>query len=155
MKTTTKIAAAFANLRRQGFWALQNYECCQGCAGYAVATRASEAKDAGKRLPQGVIFFTKQDGAGPSARVARCGGGREWRLMIAYGDVDTQKHGRIGLPTAEVGHALVAALREVGLEPTWDGDPNTRISVRYEDAFDRHVPRQAPAVEACGAARCA
>src|SRR3972149_4184967 len=76
-----KIGAAFAELRADGFLAKQNYLCCSSCAGYAMAERASQLADRGRRVA-GVVFYHRQDAAATETD----GGG-----YIAYRSATTQK----------------------------------------------------------------
>lgn len=51
------------------------------------------------------------------------------RLSLAYGDLDTEQHGNIGLPTVETGRILATELQKEGLRVNWNGDASQRIEV--------------------------
>ncbi len=119
METRSRVLAAFRELRKRGLLARANYMCCQSCAGYALAQRASDLKTAGKEIV-GVVFWHRQD----DEYFRRSG-----RLYLAYGDVETREHGPIGMDTASVGRLVVETLERHGLAVTWDGDPGRRILV--------------------------
>jgi hypothetical protein len=130
-KTKTNLTLAFAALRDAGLFARQNYKCCHGCAGAAAATAVTDLLDKGRarETVMGCVFYHGQD-----ADDLR--GGRDFYL--AYGSVDTAKHGEVGLPTEDVGRLVVATLAKCGVETVWDGNPGTRILVRA--ASVRQVP---------------
>ena len=137
MGNRTRISTAFAALRKQGFIAKASFMCCGGCAGSAIADLTEELVDAGKS-PLGAVYFTKQcrsDAMDALERVYTQSDIKKVQLLIGYGTIDTSKHGVIGLPAVDVGAALVAALREAGLEVDWDGDPDKKIGVSANAAL--------------------
>lgn len=116
-----KLNAAFRSLRKEGFIARQSFSCCGSCAGYELATAVSEMPEAKRARVKGVVFYTKQDAAN-----------LRWKptsLFLAYGPLDTQAHGEIGLPTETVGAAVVQALNAAGLATRWDGTASAKIEV--------------------------
>ena len=120
---TTKLARAFAELRKNGFLARQNYLCCQNCAGCAMSNTATEKVDAGadKDSIKGCVFYHRQDADNRDA-------GQDFYL--AYGPMDTVKYGIIGLSNEEVGKIVVDTLTKHGVETVWDGGGGTRIKVK-------------------------
>lgn len=125
---TAKLAAlgeAFKRMRKAGLLARQRFECCGSCAGYAMAERATELVDKGKRdRIMGSVFYHRQDAADLDDRGF---------VYLAYGPLETAKHGTVGKPTEEVGKMVTRILAEVGLAFEWDGNPNTRILVHCRE----------------------
>ena len=132
MQTKYKLNAAFNNLRKQGFIARQNFSCCSSCAGYELASYVKELSPAKQAKVKGAITYTRQDGQDAFEDRSR-----RWpyhnrgprTLLIGYGPIGVHGVGDFGLPTAEVGQALKAALEAEGLQVDWDGDPDKRIAV--------------------------
>lgn len=72
---------------------------------------------------QGAVFYTNQKAADRPAW---------WSdICISYGDIKVSGLGTFGLPTVEIGTALVAALKAAGLNTEWDGNPNEKVTVRF------------------------
>jgi len=115
----TALTKAFNALRRQGFLAYQNCECCQSCAGYKLATMAVELQKAGKP-PKGCVYFHAQDNADRLENRSFC---------LAFGGFETTEFGRIGLEDAEVGRIVCEELTKAGVRFEWDGNPSYRIQV--------------------------
>jgi hypothetical protein len=128
--------AAFEALTEAGFLARQNFMCCSNCAGTALANEAEKLVDAGTP-PKGCVFYHEQDAEvfgydeededGYVSRNRRCG-----NLMIRYGNLDTTKHGEIGLPTVEVGQIVCKTFDKFGVPYEWDNDPSSCIEVRVD-----------------------
>lgn len=120
-----KLNAAFRLLRRENIICKQRFMCCGTCAGAQIAADITESIDAGKKRPDGVVFYTKQsgffDGDPVRAKVTK--------LYLQYGDVETTKHGVVGIGTVEVGKRICKALDAVGLAYEWDGSENSTIVV--------------------------
>jgi hypothetical protein len=112
---------AFKLLRREGFIARQNFLCCQTCAGYELATRIGDMPEQKRKKVKGVVYYHNQDNTNLKERGS---------VYLAYGPVDTARHGEIGLHGVEVGRAVVKALEAVGLAYEWDGLDSTRILVK-------------------------
>lgn len=115
-----RLTAAFEDLRRRGYLARQNFQCCGGCAGYAMAVRAEELHEKGKRV-MGTVFYHNQDNA-------NLRDGEDFYL--AYGELNTTKYGTLGRPNEEVGAEVVEVLRQNGISTEWDGNGATRILVK-------------------------
>ena len=106
-------------MRMKGFIARQNFSCCSNCGGGEITTLAEQQVDKGKDV-KGCVFFHRQDSQG-------------WRdgdtLMLRYGQMDSVRHGPIGLPDEEVGNQLAALLTEENVPFLWDGNPRICIEV--------------------------
>ncbi len=126
MTDKDKLNAAFKNLRKQGFIAKQNFQCCNSCAGYEIATQVKEMPEAKRAKVKGVVTYNRQ--STERAFHPRWGNGH---LLITYGPVTVDEVGEFGLPTVEVGNALKAALEEQGLKVKWDGNPDSCIGVEF------------------------
>lgn len=124
----TKLNQVFRALRKQGFIARQNFMCCGNCAGSQIASDITEMLDKGKDRGKilGCVFYHRQD-----AERFRQGDD----LYLAFGSVDTQKYGEVGLPTSYVGNMVCYELAKAGIGFEWDGNPWTRILVKAEDAM--------------------
>jgi len=110
-----RIDRAFAALDAAGILARQSYQDCSACAmamidGELEAAAAREAP----RL-RGYALFTDQD-----VETAV----QEGVLAITHGDRDGTDAGRLA-----IGHEVVRALRDAGLEVEWSGDLDHRIRV--------------------------
>lgn len=98
-----RIKAAFAALRKQGFFARMNFWCCQSCAWADV--------------PEGkpnVAFYHKQDA----------------EAFDRWGNISPKRGGVLHIAHAGNSQIIVDALRATGLAVTWDGTDATRIEVR-------------------------
>jgi len=131
-----KLNAAFACFRQLGLVARQNFYCCGGCAGAAIAdqlgtkftklweTRGPVATKRAYDKVTGCVFYHQQD----AARLRDAG-----QLYLSYGSVDSTEAGEIGLPTLEVGKRIVEVLKTLGLRYKWDGTESDRIMVDFRD----------------------
>lgn len=131
-----KLNAAFACFRQLGLVARQNFYCCGGCAGAAIADQLgtkftklwnTKGPVAAKRAYDkvtGCVFYHQQD----AARLRDYG-----QLYLAYGSVDSTEAGEIGLPTVEVGKRIVEVLKALGLRYEWDGQEHSRIMIDFRD----------------------
>lgn len=113
-----RLTEAFKILRSQGVIARKNYMCCQSCAGYGIAEYVSKMPDKKRLNVKGSVFYHAQD----ASRLRQSGA-----VYLAFGCLETEKHGTVGLPTVEVGKMVVEALTKVGLAYEWDGTEDTRI----------------------------
>ena len=122
-----KLNEAFKLLRKEGLIARQKFLCCNGCAGSQLAHDVTALIDAGRKPPKGAVFYSKQGGFfdGPPDS----GWSRVTKLYLSFGNVTTEKHGEIGLPTLEVGRLICKALDTVGLHYEWDETPESTIVV--------------------------
>lgn len=123
-RSKRKIKETLSELRRQGFIVRINYLCCGNCAGFSIASTVEKLDKKKRSKIKGAIFWTKQD----DEKFFQTG-----ELFIYYGDIDTTKHGLIGIKTEEVGKLVVEKLTEKGLKVFWNGDPSTRIKVTIND----------------------
>jgi len=114
------VLEAFKNLRKQGLIARANFLCCSNCAGSEIESYVSNLPEEKAKRIKGCVFWHKQD----EDDIWRHG-----EMYLAYGSIDSSKHGEVGLPTKEVGELVVRALKEQGLSVEWDGDPHVRILV--------------------------
>jgi hypothetical protein len=112
------IVRAFDKLRdHYGFQARMRFSCCRVCAAIAIERKIAMAERP-EDFPTRVVFFTQRDD-----REAAATG----RLNLNYGDIRLQNATR-PLDRA-AGKLLMQALREAGLEPEWDENPDRRIIV--------------------------
>lgn len=107
-----RLDAAFAALEARGIVARQDFTCCQSC-GHGEIWDEVDGRASGLPPARGYTFYHQQD---TESGVAGEG------LMLAYGAVDEGAEERIG-------HEVVAALREHGLAPQWDGSTGRRIGL--------------------------
>lgn len=119
-ETREKVKEALCELRKQGFIVRMNYLCCGNCAGYAIANKTEKLSKSKRSKVKGAIFWTKQD----DTAFYQTG-----ELFIYYGDIDTTKHGLIGLSTVDIGRIIVKKLKEKGLKVIWNEDPSNRIKI--------------------------
>jgi hypothetical protein len=115
-----KLIQAFKALRKQGFIARADYLCCSSCAGYAIAEKVSKMTKEKVAKVKGCVFWHHQDEQ------------NFWsngHLYLAYGELNSTTHGKVGLPTKEEGMIVVKELENQGLKVEWDGDSNSRIKV--------------------------
>ena len=116
----------FAILEKQGFLARQNFMCCSGCAGQALATEASDLKDKGIEV-KGAVYYHQQDMEGFV---------KNGKSVIRYSQVNTNKHGFIGLEDVEIGNIVYDLLLKQGIETTWTGSPDDVIFVALEEPLE-------------------
>lgn len=126
---TTKLNELFKRARKAKLIARQNYLCCSGCASAQIATDLTKAIDAGRTGQQGCLFYHRQDAEALDSRR------EDARLALRYGSVWTEKHGRIGMETVDVGRMLVGMLDDMGVRYDWDGKPETVIYINVRDAL--------------------
>lgn len=101
-----KITKAFRVLRKQRFFARQNWSCCQGCG-------CSE-------LPEGTmkyVFYHAQDAEGLKKY-------NETHLTWGSNETLTEKQYKL------LGMEIVTALRNAGLKTEWNGKQSQRILVK-------------------------
>jgi hypothetical protein len=113
------VLQVFKESRKEGFIARANYLCCQSCADSQIVQDAEKLADKGKRI-KGCIYWHRQDE--DNLR-------RHNKLYLAYGNIESEKHGVIGLPNKEIGEIIKSKLERVGLKVEWNSNPDTRILV--------------------------
>jgi hypothetical protein len=120
------ISRAFEDLRKQGFLAKENFLCCQTCAGYDLTIEAEKLIKEGKEV-NGCVYWHGQDED-------------NWneigQMFLAYGEMESEKCGTIGLPTKEVGKLVMKALKKHHVPCEWNGDPSRRILVSCKEVLD-------------------
>lgn len=131
MKTKEKLTKAFAQLRKAGFVAKQNFSCCGSCASYEIATAHAKLSKAKRAKVRGAVFYHAQDNE-VFKRGRRVYPRGEERLFISYGTIEARGCEPTVLTMKEVGAFLVQVLRENGIECKWDGDPSIRVEVKVE-----------------------
>ena len=117
--SSPKLTEAFKIMRKKGLIARQRFQCCRTCAGYELGTILDDLIDKEKPMPQGGVYYTKQD--------AECfrDTGKGW---LSFGLIEN-KDKKTPLSTLDVGKIVCEALSKVGLKFEWDEDPNLRIQV--------------------------
>jgi hypothetical protein len=119
-----RLDRAFAALEEQGIIARQNFACCNTC-GFAEIGGEIQTPRCG-RPPIGFAFYHMQD-----TENAVEGGG----IWLKYGSCDPETSDEM------VGEKVLEALLAVGLDASWNHDPNTAVQVglgwrkRREDDF--------------------
>jgi hypothetical protein len=125
-----KLNAAFNALRVKGFLARQSFSCCGSCASYEIADTVGKLHKAGKTLPLGSVFYTRQDATDLRD---------EGRVFIAYGQVESYQGEKSPVCTTllspiDVGKAVVEALLAAGIpehQIDWNGNPDVRIRIDF------------------------
>jgi hypothetical protein len=106
---------AFAQLRRTGIVAEENFTCCQPCGMAEIDDQIPEGS-----VMDGYAFFHRQD-----TESALTYG----EFFLSYGAFDPEPEPQ---KTVEIGQRVVAALEAEGLRTEWDGSPANRITVFIE-----------------------
>ncbi len=112
-----RLTAAFAEIRRNGLMARQNYLCCSNCA----LSDASIKCCVPGRKEHGVVYYHAQDGEG-LAENGICA----IRFASFNRDHDPS--------TKEIGQITETALVRQGLTVDWGGDPGKVIFVSMPEA---------------------
>lgn len=123
MNKKSALNEAFKRLRKIGFIAKQNCECCSTCAGYTIAENAEKMIETNKETKnkiKGAVFYHAQD----TEKMKNDG-----VLYLRFGSIESNKFGSIGLKTKEVGQAVCDVLKECDLSFEWNKNPNTCIKV--------------------------
>lgn len=123
MADRTKLNAAFRLMRKAGLLAMQNYQCCSNCGGYALTTKAEDLVKSGKRTKdsiKGCCFYHRQDAEDRD---------QGHPFYLRYGDMDSTELDVIGLSTEVVGKMVCECLDEAGVSHSWDGNPGQCIQV--------------------------
>ena len=109
-----RLGAAFAALDAIGIVARQHFSCCGTCGATDIHDEMDRVAKDGQAV-RGYTFFHVQD-----TEHAVDGDG----LFLSYGSVDRDKETAVA-----IGHEVVAALREQGLHPAWNGRHANRIGL--------------------------
>jgi len=109
-----RLDAAFAALEAAGIVARQHFTCCGACGATQILDEMDRVAKDGRPV-RGYTFFHIQD-----TEHAVDGDG----LFLSYGAPDGNRESAIA-----IGHEVVAALREQGLEPNWNGRHSYRIGL--------------------------
>ncbi len=121
-----RLDRAFAALETEGIVARQNFACCQNCGRAEIRDEIAGARRA-RRSVDGFVFYHMQD----------------TDSAVTHGVLQLRYDGTLGNAATAIGTRVVAALREAGLAPAWDGDINKTIEVGL-----RWQRRAAPGVPA-------
>ncbi|MGO9108386.1 MAG: DUF6891 domain-containing protein [Thermoguttaceae bacterium] len=106
-----RLDLAFANLEDQGIVARQNFTCCQNCGHAEIGAEIEQAQKL--REVKGYVFYHMQD----TESAVETG-----TLWLAYGSLTGDEEESVA-----IGHAIVEAIRHVGLAVKWNGSLNQRI----------------------------
>ncbi|MER5981755.1 hypothetical protein [Streptomyces sp. NPDC001787] len=106
-----RLERAFAALEGRGITAREHFACCRSCGLSEIHAENEQAR--------GFVFFSSQG----SDSVASGHG-----LTLYFGGFDESER-----TTADVGHEVVAALREEGLTVAWDGSPDQAVEMEGLD----------------------
>jgi hypothetical protein len=109
-----RLDAAFASLESAGIVARQHFSCCGTCGNSEIHIEVKAAADAGQPA-RGYTFFHVQDTEHAVAGES---------LYLSYGAASRQQADAV-----TVGHEIVAALRQHGLAPDWNGKFAHRIAL--------------------------
>lgn len=118
MNDRNRIAKAFKELRKRGWFARMNFWCCQSCGCSAVPDKAKNK----------FVFYHNQD-ADSINDEGNIGVGWRWRRSGHLTDevVLYLTHGEGG-----DGREIVEVLNANGLDASWNGNNNTRILVKHK-----------------------
>lgn len=113
-----RIETAFAELEKRGIIARADFECCTGCASYAIANQEKDAWT-GDVPAVGAVHFNEQ-----ATDAANEGG----TLYLGHGSfADTE------VENLRVAELTCQVLREQGLAVRWNGDTARKILVDPPD----------------------
>ena len=118
-----RLNEAFSKLRKLGYVAKQNFSCCNGCAGYEIATDIGNKIKSGKKTKEafkGCVFYTKQD----TENLQDAG-----FVYLAYGQVHCDGVGEVGINTLDAAHEIVSVLIDLNIPYEWKGDADSKICV--------------------------
>lgn len=126
-ETRKRVLNTFKTLRKKGFLARANFMFDQSDAGYNLTLQAEKKVDQGKEI-KGCVYWHNQD----EENYKRYG---EWYL--AYGNLNSNKYGVIGMPNVEVGKIISEELESNGVNIEWNGNGGSRILIKSdgEDEF--------------------
>jgi hypothetical protein len=109
-----RLDAAFASLESAGIVARQHFSCCGSCGATEIHDEMDRVAKDGSTV-RGYTFFHVQD-------TEHAVEGES--LFLSYGAPDRDRDRAV-----EVGHEVVAALKEQGLHPAWNGRHANRIGL--------------------------
>jgi hypothetical protein len=109
-----RLSAAFSALAGAGIVARQHFSCCSNCGATEIHDEMDQAAKDGTQV-RGYTFFHMQD-------TEHAVEGEP--LFLSYGAADSDKEAAVA-----IGHEVVAALREQGLDPAWNGRHANRIGL--------------------------
>jgi hypothetical protein len=119
-----RLDAAFGALDAAGIVARQNFSCCGNCGATEILDEMDQAAKDGATV-RGYTFFHVQDTEHAVEGEL---------LFLSYGSGDGDKEAAVA-----VGNEIVAALRDHGLHPTWNGRHANRIGLPL--VWQRRRPR--------------
>ena len=106
-----RVRDLFAALRREGYFARMNFECCQSCAWAEAAHKLEAVAERGE--DKGIVFFDRQDAADAFSPYDNL----HQPLYLAYGSLqDSEELAR------EVAETVIRLAPDFDLEARWDGD---------------------------------
>jgi hypothetical protein len=112
-----RLDSAFADLEQRGIVARQNFSDCGTCGVAEIADEIDAARKGGSKV-RGYVFYHEQD-----TESAAEGHG----LYLNYGSVDEGENAAL-----KIADEVVKALKDRGLQPSWDGTWRTRIRVALD-----------------------
>jgi hypothetical protein len=112
-----RLDSAFADLEQRGIVARQNFSDCGTCGVAEIADEIAAARKGGRKV-QGYVFYHEQD-----TESAVEGHG----LHLNYGSVEEGENAAV-----KIADEVVKALKDRGLQPSWDGTWRTRIRVALD-----------------------
>lgn len=129
MTNADLLKIAFAQLRREGLIARQNFLCCSGCALSQIGADFAKPRNA---IKAGFVFYHRQDTERlrPKQRYVKPSETLHLRFGARPGAILEDQE------TVIVGRAIVDALADVGLEAKWNGDPRVTIEVLLPGGID-------------------
>lgn len=128
-ETKARLTKAFRYLRKQnGILAKQNFMCCGGCAGHALADRITEENAAKPGRWNGSVYYHRQN----NDSLIELG-----EVYIHFGHADGCRDASNVIKdenrpndTKAIGQCAKEALEHFGLTVEWDGTENTCILVK-------------------------
>lgn len=125
---TSKLHQAFEELSYMGFLARSNFSCCSNCGGYEL-TRVAE-----KLIEHAQTFYKKEVRDQIKGCVFWHAQNEDYlrstgTVYLAYGDMDSEKFGKIGWETGKCGVVIMEVLEKYGLLMRWNGRADTKIRV--------------------------
>lgn len=125
-----KLNSAFRQLRKEGFLAKQDWENTMTSGIYYIHLEADKLIDqnpAMKEKLRGYVFYHYQDEMNRR---------RGEEFYIAFGQIDSDKYGKIGYGARKVGNYVSRVLREHGVPVNWNGSSKTRIGVPQKGSLE-------------------